>query len=87
MGGAEPRGSPLSRSLAQLGPRPARPVQVRLVGYYGHRRKDAGPPDHRAATEAAIRKALKKGDTGIKIATTLGVGMGTVQRIRAEMSV
>ena len=38
-------------------------------------------------TEAAIRKALKKGDTGIrKIATTLGVGTGTVQRIKAEMA-
>jgi hypothetical protein len=42
-----------------------------------------GPP----TTEAAICKALKKGDTGIrKIATTLGVGTGTVQRIKAEMS-
>jgi hypothetical protein len=30
---------------------------------------------------------LKKGDIGIrKIATTLGVGTGTVQRIKAEMS-
>jgi hypothetical protein len=36
---------------------------------------------------AAIPKALKKGDIGIrKIATTLGVGTGTVQRIKAEMS-
>jgi hypothetical protein len=40
-----------------------------------------------AATEAAIRKALKKGDAGIrKIATTLGVGTGTVQGIKAELS-
>jgi bacterioferritin-associated ferredoxin len=38
-------------------------------------------------TDAAIRKALKKGDTGIrKIANTLGVGTGTVQRIKAQMS-
>jgi hypothetical protein len=30
---------------------------------------------------------LKKGDTGVrKIAATLGVGTGTVQRIKAEMS-
>jgi hypothetical protein len=40
-----------------------------------------------ATTEATIRKALKKGDTGIrKIATMLGVGTGTVQWIKAEMS-
>jgi hypothetical protein len=39
------------------------------------------------ATDTAIRRALKKGDVGIrKIATTLGVGTGTVQRIKAEMS-
>jgi hypothetical protein len=56
-------------------------------------RKDVSPPSDSVrltigpATEAAIRKALKKGDTGIrKIAATLGVGTGTVQRIKAEMS-
>ena len=37
--------------------------------------------------KAAIRKALKKGDSGIrKIAPIFGVGTGTVQRIKAEMS-
>jgi hypothetical protein len=49
--------------------------------------KSLGRPTFSATTEAAIRKALKKGDTGIrKIATTLGVGTGTVQRIKAEMA-
>lgn len=48
--------------------------------------KTLGRPTISAATDAAIRKALKKGDIGIrKIATTLGVGTGTAQRIRAEM--
>ena len=43
--------------------------------------------DQQASTTSAVRKALKKGDAGIrKIATTLGVGTGTVQRIKAEMS-
>jgi DNA invertase Pin-like site-specific DNA recombinase len=50
--------------------------------------KTLGRPTISEATEAAIGKALKKGDTGIrKFATTLGVGTGTVQRIKAEMSV
>ena len=41
--------------------------------------------DHR--TEERIRKALAKGDKGIlKIASELGVGSGTVQRIKAEMA-
>jgi hypothetical protein len=41
---------------------------------------------HQHGDRCAIRKALKKGDTGIrKIATTLGVGTGTVQRIKAGM--
>jgi DNA invertase Pin-like site-specific DNA recombinase len=49
--------------------------------------KTLGRPTISTATETAIRKALKNGDTGIrKIATTLGVGTGTVQRIKAEMS-
>jgi len=49
--------------------------------------KTLGRPTISVTTEAAIRKALKKGDTGIrKIATTLGVGTGTVQRIKAEMA-
>jgi hypothetical protein len=49
--------------------------------------KMLGRPTISTATDAAIRKALTKGDSGIrKIATTLGVGTGTVQRIKAEMS-
>jgi hypothetical protein len=49
--------------------------------------KRLGRPTISAATNAAIRKALIKGGIGIrKIATTLGVGTGTVQRIKAEMS-
>jgi DNA invertase Pin-like site-specific DNA recombinase len=39
------------------------------------------------AVESAIRDALRKGDAGmLKIATRFGVGTGTVQRIRAEMT-
>jgi DNA invertase Pin-like site-specific DNA recombinase len=49
--------------------------------------KTLGRPTIDQATETAIRKALKKGDIGIrKIATKLGVGTGTVQRIKAELS-
>ena len=49
--------------------------------------KTLGGPSIDSATEAAIRKAPKKGDADIrKIATRLGVGTGTVQRIRAERS-
>jgi DNA invertase Pin-like site-specific DNA recombinase len=49
--------------------------------------KTLGRPTISAATDVAIRKALKKGDVGIrKIAAALGVGTGTVQRIKAEMS-
>jgi hypothetical protein len=37
--------------------------------------------------EAAIRCALQNGDSGMhKIAAAFGVGAGTVQRIKAEMS-
>ena len=43
--------------------------------------KRLGRPTISRATAAAIRKALKKGDVGIrKIATTLGVGTGTVDK-------
>jgi DNA invertase Pin-like site-specific DNA recombinase len=39
------------------------------------------------AIEAAIRDALRKGDAGmIRIAQRFGVGTGTVQRIKAEMT-
>jgi hypothetical protein len=42
--------------------------------------KTLGRPTISAATNAAIRKALKKGDIGIrKIATTLGVGMRAME--------
>jgi hypothetical protein len=47
--------------------------------------KTLGRPTITASTDAAIRKALKKGDTGIrKFATTLGVRTGTVQRQRCR---
>jgi hypothetical protein len=39
-----------------------------------------------AATDAATRRALKTGNSIRKIATTLNVGIGTVQRIKVEMS-
>jgi DNA invertase Pin-like site-specific DNA recombinase len=39
------------------------------------------------AVESAIRDALRKGDAGMmKIATRFGVGTGTVQRIKAKMT-
>jgi DNA invertase Pin-like site-specific DNA recombinase len=50
--------------------------------------KTLGRPRIDAALEASIRKALHKGDLGIrKIAVKLGVATGTVQRVRAEMAV
>jgi DNA invertase Pin-like site-specific DNA recombinase len=49
--------------------------------------KVLGRPRISTSTDAAIRNALKKGDVGIrKIAAALGVGTGTVQRIKAQMS-
>lgn len=46
-----------------------------------------GRPSIDGKTEAAIRKAVAKGDMGKhKIAKLLGVGSGTVARIRAEMA-
>jgi DNA invertase Pin-like site-specific DNA recombinase len=48
--------------------------------------KTLGRPRIEADTETAIRKALKKGDRGMrKVAAELGVGVGTVQRVKAEM--
>jgi DNA invertase Pin-like site-specific DNA recombinase len=39
------------------------------------------------ATETKIRRALKRGDRGIrKIAREIGVGVGTVQRVKAAMA-
>jgi DNA invertase Pin-like site-specific DNA recombinase len=49
--------------------------------------KTLGRPKISAATEVAIRTALKRGNMGIrKIAIALHVGTGTVQRIKAELS-
>lgn len=49
--------------------------------------KTLGRPKTPAGTEQAIREALVAGGEGIqKIAKRLGVGTGTVQRIRAEMA-
>ena len=46
-----------------------------------------GRPRIDASTEMSIRKALAKGDRGIlRIAAEFGVGSGTVQRIKAEMT-
>ncbi len=48
--------------------------------------KPFGRPRIEAATETAIRKALAKG-TGIrKVAAEVGVGVGTVQRVKAELA-
>ena len=44
------------------------------------------PSAESGAVEAAIRAALAKGDRGMrKIAADLGVGVGTVQRVAAEL--
>jgi hypothetical protein len=46
----------------------------------------AGGPKIDGAIEAAIRVALAKGDKGMrKIAAELGVGVGTVQRVKVEL--
>ena len=48
--------------------------------------KTLGRPRLDGNTEKAIRKALRKGDTGMrKIAIKFGVATGTVQRIKAEL--
>jgi DNA invertase Pin-like site-specific DNA recombinase len=50
--------------------------------------KTLGRPRIDAALEASIRKALHKGDLGIrKIAVKLGVATGTVQRVRAARAI
>lgn len=50
--------------------------------------KALGRPPIDGKVEAAIAKALKKGKTGIrKLATLHGVGVGTVQRIKADLAV
>ena len=48
--------------------------------------KTLGRPTIKPEIETAIREALQKGDAGIrKIAARLSVGVGTVQRIKAEL--
>ena len=49
--------------------------------------KTLGCPRVDEATQAAIRKSLRKGVGIRKTATALGVGTGTVQKIKAELSV
>jgi DNA invertase Pin-like site-specific DNA recombinase len=47
--------------------------------------RPSGRPKIDGAVEAAIRAALVKGDKGMrKIAAELGVGVGTVQRVKAD---
>ena len=49
--------------------------------------KRLGRPRIDARTEQRIRAALAKGDRGIlRIAADLGVGSGTVQRVKAALS-
>jgi hypothetical protein len=62
--------------------------RVKVAFERGRAHKALGRPTISTATDAAIRKALKKGDTGMirKIAATLGVETGTVQRIKAGMT-
>lgn len=49
--------------------------------------KTLGRPKVHAKTEHAIREALTAGDEGMqKIARRLGCGVGTVQRLKAEMA-
>jgi Resolvase, N terminal domain len=51
-----------------------------------HEGKALGRPKD-GATETAVRKALRKGDKGMrKIAAELGVGVGTVQRVKAALA-
>ncbi len=48
--------------------------------------KTLGRPRLDVAKETAIRTALAKGDKGMrKVAAEIGVAVGTVQRIAAEM--
>jgi DNA invertase Pin-like site-specific DNA recombinase len=63
-------------------------IQERVrAGLARARDEGMGRPRIDTETEAAVRRALAKGDAGIiKIARTIGVGTGTVQRIKAEMA-
>lgn len=49
-------------------------------------KKAIGRPQISGKTEAAIRARLAAGDGMLKVAKALGVGTGTVQRIKAEMT-
>jgi len=49
--------------------------------------KQLGRPKVAGATEDAIRNALSAGKGMLKVAAELGVGSGTVQRVRREMAV
>ena len=48
--------------------------------------KPIGRPSRSASTERAITKALQKGHGIHRVAKSVGVGAGTVQRIKAAMS-
>jgi DNA invertase Pin-like site-specific DNA recombinase len=48
--------------------------------------KTLGRPKINAEREAAIRRALAKGAGIIKVAKAVGVGVGTVQRVKSEMT-
>ena len=62
-----------------IGIRPAREEGTRSGRPFGRPKLDS-------KKEAAVRKALALGNKGIlKIAAELGVGSGTVQRIKTEM--
>ena len=48
--------------------------------------KVLGRPKVAPKVEAKVKAELKKGMGILKVAKTLGIGTGTVQRIKAEMS-
>ena len=52
---------------------------------HGRRLKAIGRPKVSGATEAAIRERLASGVGMLKVARELGVGSGTVQRVKREM--
>jgi DNA invertase Pin-like site-specific DNA recombinase len=56
------------------------------IGADGKRRKHIGRPKVSADTEKAIRARLAAGAGILKIAGELGVGSGTVQRIKREVA-
>ncbi len=48
--------------------------------------KTLGRPKVATNTEAAVRARLAAGEGMLKVAKALGIGTGTVQRIKAEMA-